>query len=113
MNIIIESPFTLSPKDKEVIEAKINDLAKYDSTIVQVNVYFKKDSGSIHNSVLSEIRILLPGYDLFADRMDDDAMKAFASTYNSIKRKLTERKKKLYDPKSPGTPIDEIEEDSI
>jgi len=111
MNIIIESPFTLTAKDKEVIEAKINDLKKYESTIIQVNVYFKTDSGSIPDSVLSEIRILLPGYDLFTEKSDEDAMIAFSMAYNSIKRKVKERRKKLYDHKSPGGPIDEIEND--
>lgn len=113
MNVIIESPFAISVKDKEVIESKINYLKKYDSTIVQVQVFFKKSDGSSPNSILSEIRILVPGNDLFAERSDHDAIKAFSSAYSSIKRQVKERRKKLNDHKSPIKEINDIVNDTF
>ena len=108
MNIIIESPFTISEKDKEVIEKRINYLKKYESRIIQVNVFFKTGGGSNPNTILSEIRILVPGNDLFAEQKDEDAMKAFSSAYSSIKRQVKERRKKLNDHQSPIKEINEI-----
>jgi putative sigma-54 modulation protein len=108
MNILIESPFALSDKDKAIIESKINYLKKYESRIIQANVFFKKGGGTNPNTILSEIRILVPGNDLFAERSDVDAIKAFSSSYSSIKRQVKERRKKLNDHKSPIKEINEI-----
>jgi len=108
MNIIIESSFALSAKDKESIKTKINYLRKYESRIIQVNVFFKTVGGSTPNTVLSEIRILVPGNDLFAERSDTDAVKAFSSAYSSIKRRVKQRRKRLNDHKSPIKALNEI-----
>lgn len=108
MNIIIESSFALSTKDKENIKTKINYLKKYESRIIQVNVFFKTVGGSNPSTVLSEIKIQVPGNDLFVERSDVDAMKAFSSAYSSIKRQVKQRRKKLNDHKSPIREINEI-----
>lgn len=108
MNIIIESPFALSTKDKETIKTRIEYLKKFESRITQVNVFFKTDSGTSPDAVLSEIRILVPGNDLFSERTDHDAMKAFSSAYSSIKRQVKQRRNKLNDYQSPIKDINEI-----
>ena len=108
MNIIIEAPFTLSENDKKIIETRIKYLDKYESRITKVNVFFKNGGGINPKSVLSEIRILVPGGNLFAENSNEDAIKAFSSAYNSIKRQVKQRRKKLNDHKSPIKDINEI-----
>lgn len=108
MNIIIESPFALSLKDKQVIKSRINYLKKYDSRMIQVNVYFRTGNGFNPNSISSEIRILVPGKELFSERSDEDALKAFSSAYSSIKRQVKERRKRLNDHQSPIREINEV-----
>ena len=46
MNITIESPFRLSDKDKESIHEKLRELTKFESNIVQCQVFFKKGDGN-------------------------------------------------------------------
>ena len=108
MNILIESAFALSEKDKETINTRINYLKKYESRITNVSVFFKTGGGKNPNSVKSEIKILVPGNDLFSERTDEDAMKAFSSAYSSVKRQVKQRRQKLNDHKSPIKEINEI-----
>ena len=113
MNILIESPFALSEKDKETINTRINYLTKYESRITQVNVFFKTGDGKNPKAVTAEIKILVPGNDLFSERSDEDAIKAFSSAYSSIKRQVKQRRNKLNDHKSPVKKINEIVNNSV
>lgn len=97
MTTTIESPFTLSDMDKKVIEGKINDLEKFESRMTQVNVYFKEDDGVGAEVVLAEIRVRVPGADVFAENTDESAMKAFNLAYNAVKRQVKERRSKMND----------------
>ena len=108
MNIIIEAPFSMVERDRIVIESKINYLKRYESRMIKVSVFFKTDIGSNPNDVLCGIRIDVPGYDLFAEQTDSNAMRAFSASYNSIKRQVKQRRRKLNDQWSPVKEINEI-----
>ena len=97
MTTTIEAPFTLSDIEREGIESKINDLQKYESRMTQVNVFFKKDDGNLPDAVLAEIRIRVPGADVFAENTDEVAMKAFTKAYNAAKRQIKERRSQMND----------------
>ena len=108
MNIIIEAPFLIGDKDKMLIESKINYLKRYESRIIKVSAFFKTEIGSKPNDVLCGIRLEVPGYDLFAEQTDSNAMRAFSASYNSIKRQAKQRRRKLNDQWSPVREISEI-----
>jgi len=112
MNITIETPFTLSDQDRETIDTKINDLSKYESRMTQVSVFFKKDDRKGRNSILSEIRVRVPGNDLFAEGTNEDAVKAFSNAYNSIKRSIKKRRTKVNEHHSPVKEIRDIVNDN-
>ncbi|MDF1697045.1 MAG: HPF/RaiA family ribosome-associated protein [Saprospiraceae bacterium] len=108
MNIIIEAPFKISENDREIIHSKLQYLSRYESRITQINVFFKNDGGNLKSEVVCEIRILVPGNDLFAESSDPIALKAFSRAYSAIKRRVKERRKKLNDHQSPIREINEL-----
>ena len=113
MKVTIESPFSLSDEDKNIIENKINDLNKFESRMTQVNVFFKEDDGNSPNAILSEIRVRVPGNDLFASDTDGNAMVSFFNTYKIIKRLLKKRRDMVNDHHSPIKKISAIVNDNM
>jgi ribosomal subunit interface protein len=95
MNITIESPFKLSEEDKESIHEKLKELTKFESNIVQCQVYFKTGDGTAHESVQADIRVAVRGNDIFVSERDHDAIKAFSSAHATAKRQLRKRKEKI------------------
>lgn len=113
MKVTIEAPFAVSDQDRKHIENKLNDLTKFESRMTQINVFFKEDDGNVPEAILSEIRIRVPGSDLFAGDTDEDAMKAFTSTYNTVKRLLKKRRDKVNDHHSPVKELNAIVNDNL
>jgi ribosomal subunit interface protein len=113
MNLTIEAPFKMSESDREAIESKINYLDKFEPRMTQVNVFFKEDDGLISKGIRAEIRIRVPGNDLFADATDKDAIKAFSSAYSSIKRLAKKRRDKMNDHQSPVKKMNDIVNDNL
>ena len=100
MTTTIEAPFTISDMDRKVMESKISDLQKYEERITQVNIFFKKDDGNIPEAILAEIRIRVPGADLFAENKDGVAIKAFSQAFNAVKRQVKKRRSQMNDHRS-------------
>lgn len=109
----IETPFTLSDADREYINTKIDDLTKYEKRMTQVNVFFKKGDGKIPDSILAEIRIRVPGSDVFAENTAQDAIKSFSEAYNAVKRQLKDRRDQLNDHRSEVKEISAIVNDNF
>ena len=109
MQVTIEAPFTVIPEKREYIENKVKDLnTKYSIGITQGNVFFKLDEGKTPNNVLAEIRLRIPGNDLFVGQADKDDVKAFASAYDSIKRLAKREKDKRNEHQSPVKKMTDI-----
>lgn len=100
MNYTIEAPFNLSDVQKETIEGKLGKLTTYNSDITKIDVYFKESDSNVPGEVVSEIRVFLPGPDLFTQNKSDNLLKSFSGAYDSIKRQAKERKDKWRDKKS-------------
>ena len=101
MQITIEAPFTLIPEKRTFIENKIKDLDnKYHLSITQANVFFKLDDGNNPKDVLAEIRLRIPGNDIFVGNTDEGDDKAFAGAYDSVKRQAMKIKDKRSDHQS-------------
>lgn len=113
MKVIIEAPFDLSDKDRKTIEDKIKGLEKYDDRMTEVTTFFKMDDGKTPGDVLAEIRVRVPGSDLFAAESESDSMKAFGSVYQNIKRQIKKRRDKLNDHQSDVRGLNEIVNNSF
>lgn len=113
MKVTIEAPFKLSDQDKKSIEDKLNGLTKFESRMTQINVFFKKGDGNTLNAILSEIRVRVPGNDLFAGDTDESAIKSFTKTYNTVKKLLKKRRDKVNDHRSPVKEINAIVNDNL
>jgi len=108
MKTTIEAPFQLSDNFRGKLEVKCKSLAQYNKSITQVNVFFKEDDGQGNNDVLAEIRVRVPGSDLFASNADDNATRAFSKAYDSVKRQVRKRKDMVKDHYSEVKEINEI-----
>jgi len=113
MTTTIEAPFTLADKDRKTIKDKINDLKKYESRMTQINVFFKADDGNLPDAILAQIRIRVPGKDVFVENSEQDAMQAFGSAYDSAKRQLKKRRDILNDQQSPVKELRDIVYDNL
>jgi len=113
MTTTIESPFTISDRDKEYINEKIDGLVTYEKRMTQVNVYFKKDDGNTPNGILAEIRVRVPGADVFAEDTSGEAIKAFSSAYGAVKRQLKDRRSQINDHRSEVKEINAIVNDNL
>lgn len=108
MNHTIEAPFTLSDSDRSYISEKIENLQTYESRIVHTSIYFKTDDGNTPGGILAEIRVDVPGEDIFVSDSDADAMKAFTKACNAMKRQVKKRRDRMNDHHSSVKEINEI-----
>ena len=98
MDIIIDSPgFTASDNLKAFVEEELGKLIHKDDMIVRANVTLYKASESIPNNNYCEIRLEIPGKDLFAKRSSDSFEKAILDTTEVIQKQLKKMKEKLTD----------------
>jgi putative sigma-54 modulation protein len=98
MDIIIDSPgFTASENLKTFVEEKLGKLIHKNDMIVRANVTLYKASESIPGNNYCEIRLEIPGKDLFAKRNSDSFEKAILDTTEVIEKQLKKMKEKLTD----------------
>ncbi len=108
MTTTIECPFNLSTENQSHIEQHINNLTKYEKRITQCNVFFKEDDGNTPNDISIQIRLRVPGEDIFVQDADPQAMTAFSKAYKSLKRQVKKRRDILNDHQSPIRELNEI-----
>ena len=101
MNYTLEAPFSLSDAQKATIDEKLNKLSTYNSDITNIDVYFKEADGNIPGEVECEIRVFLPGPDVFVHNKEGSLLKAFNTTHDSVKRQVKKRKDIQNDKQSP------------
>jgi putative sigma-54 modulation protein len=98
MDIIIQSlGFTASDNLRSFIEEELGKLIHKDDMIVRANVTLYKASDSIPSNNYCEIRLEIPGKDLFAKRNSDVFEKAIVDTVGVIQKQLRKMKEKLTD----------------
>ena len=98
MDIIIQAlGFTASDNLKAFIEEELGKLIHKDDMIVRANVTLYKASDSIPDNNYCEIRLEIPGRDLFAKRSSDVFEKAVLDTVEVINKQLIKMKEKLTD----------------
>lgn len=95
MKVLIETPSMVTVGAREAIEEKLQKLEKYHLNITQVEVYFRKDDGRGRESFLSEIRVHLPGDDLFVKESGEEPMEAFVKALKSVDNLALKRKERM------------------
>jgi len=94
MKYNIEAPFTISDEDRSTMESKLESLEKFNLGITSADIFFKEDDGSNPGDIHSQVRVYLPGPDIFAESFHQQAIVAFGNTFDAVKRQALKLKDK-------------------
>jgi putative sigma-54 modulation protein len=95
MNIMIKSiHFTADAKLEEFIENKLNKLKQYDDRIVSANVFLKLEKSQDLENKITEIKLDIPGSELFAKKQTNSFEKSTDSVIDALKKQLQKFKEK-------------------
>jgi ribosome-associated translation inhibitor RaiA len=92
MKIIFQTP-SLKPSKKllDFVTKKVATLDRLHNGIVALEVYLKKLKSDTPDNKVCEIRLSIPGNDLFASKKCDSFEEATLKTIDAIKRQLKAR----------------------
>ena len=120
MQITIHKSSELLESTVAVINEKLNKLETYYDRIERADVYVKEDDGTTTNGHKVEVRLAIPGNDLYAEVSDPSIKRAIADVAEALRRQIKKHKEKQQDHHvpAPGTqeaavmPVDdELDED--
>ena len=95
MDIKIQSvKFDADVKLLSFIENKINKLEQYYNNIIGAEVILKLDKSEASDNKVVDVKILIPGNDLFAKRQSKTFEEAVDSTADALKKQLVKVKEK-------------------
>ena len=94
MQVNINKSSELSDLTISVITEKVTKLETYYDRIERAEVYIKEDDGSTTNGHTVEIRLAIPGNDLFATNTDESIERATAEVTEALRRQLRKHKQK-------------------
>lgn len=95
MNINIQSPsFHASDKLIDFAEDKVSKLAQFSDRIIDAQILLKVDKSNTKNNKLCEIKLSIPGNDLFASKQCASFEEALLTTVEALKQQLTSWKEK-------------------
>jgi putative sigma-54 modulation protein len=95
MNIQIQTVhFDADQKLIEFTEKKVEKLVKLYDAIVKTEVIFKLDKSSSDENKIAEIKLEIPGNDLFAKRQCKSFEEAVDEVLDALKKQLTKHKEK-------------------
>jgi putative sigma-54 modulation protein len=96
MRINIQSPsFHASEKLIDFAEDKAGKLAHYSDRIIDVNILLKTDKSDTRDNKLCEIKLSVPGNDLFARKQCASFEEAILNTVEALKQQLVRWKEKV------------------
>jgi putative sigma-54 modulation protein len=95
MKIIIQSP-SFHPSDKllDFANDKVSKLKHYSDQIMEAQVLMRVDKSDVKSNKLCEIRLTVPGNDLFARRQSPSFEDAVLKTVEALKQQLISWKEK-------------------
>ncbi len=89
MNLTIQSlHFTSKEKLNEFITNKINKLARLSDKIDRVNVCLKLDESATNENKVCEIKLSLPGHELFAKKQSDSFEAATTEAVKALEHQV-------------------------
>jgi putative sigma-54 modulation protein len=95
MKVKIQSVhFSADQKLLDFIDGKINKLATFNSMIIDCEVILRLDKSSSTDNKLVEIKLLVPGPDLFAKRQRKTFEEATDLAIEALRRQLKKLKEK-------------------
>lgn len=93
MKIIIQAPgLKISKRLTDFTQEKVEGLSRYHDQIVESHVHLKKVKTSKPENKTCEIRLAIPGNDLFASKTAARFEEAINKTVEAIKRQIGDRK---------------------
>jgi len=96
MKIRVQSiHFTAEVKLLDFIQKKADKLDQFFDQIISGEVYLKLENTDDEANKITEIKLLIPGYDLFAKEQCKTFEEATDKAVESLKRQLDKRKEKL------------------
>lgn len=97
MQITIHQSGDLLDSTKEVINDKLAKLETFYDRIERADVYIKEDDGTTANGYKVEVRLAVPGPDLFAESENQSIKKAIADVAEALRRQIKKHKEKNND----------------
>lgn len=98
MKINIQSP-SFHPSDKllDFANDKVSKLSQYSDQIIEAQVLMRVDKSDIKSNKLCEIRLSVPGNDLFASKQCPSFEDAILKTVEALRQQLISWKEKTQD----------------
>ncbi|MEX1192896.1 MAG: ribosome-associated translation inhibitor RaiA [Brumimicrobium sp.] len=96
MDIDIQSVgFTADQKLVNFINEKVEKLSHFFDRIVACEVYLRVEKKSVHENKLVEIKMNIPGKDLFAKKHCDSFEEATAEAVEALRKQIKKHKGKV------------------
>ncbi|MFT4595262.1 MAG: putative sigma-54 modulation protein [Bacteroidia bacterium] len=95
MKVKIQSiHFDADQKLLDFVETKVGKLNTYSNSIIDSEVFLRLDKNDSHENKVAEIKLLVPGNDLFAKRQCASFEEATDQAVEAIRRQLKKQKEK-------------------
>lgn len=94
MKIQIEAPWEVNDYTKSIIEDKLQRLGKFNDKIYRADVYLKQGDGVKHGAKIMEVRLHVPGPDIFAESTNDSFERSASEVSDKLKVQILRRKEK-------------------
>jgi putative sigma-54 modulation protein len=96
MNIKINSvKFVTSKRLEGFVHNKVKKLIQYYDDIISAEVYLKIENNQNLDNKVAEIKLEIPGNDLFAKKQSKSFEESTDNAVNALKRQITKHKNKL------------------
>jgi len=96
MRITINSVhFKTDRKLEEFINEKVQKLAKTYDGVIGSDITLKLENSNDDSNKIAEVRLLVPGKDLYAKKQSKSFEEATDNALNALKKQLTKHKEKL------------------
>ena len=95
MRVKIQSiHFDADAKLLNFVETKVGKLNTYSNAIIDSEVFLRLDKSSNHENKIAEVKLLVPGNDLFAKRQCKTFEEATDQVVEALRRQLKKQKEK-------------------
>ncbi len=96
MKVTISSlQFKADVKLESFIREKVTKVSNLFDGVIGSDVILKLDQATTHDNKIAEIRILIPGNDLFAKKQAKSFEEAVDSATDALKKQITRHKEKV------------------
>ncbi|MBL1146033.1 MAG: ribosome-associated translation inhibitor RaiA [Bacteroidetes bacterium] len=87
--------FDVDQKLVDFIQGRIDKLTQFFDKIIEADVYLKVDNNHVNENKVVEIRLYIPGHDLFAKKTSKNFEAATDEVTEALRRQAKKRKEKI------------------